>query len=68
LLARGRLGRQSVSNASGFQALLDFFPISQMSPHQCFPELAVIGDREMEQFVDDDVIAELRIHVEQFVG
>ena len=38
-----------------------------MRPHQGLPEFAVVRDGEMEQFMDDDVIAELRVHAEEFI-
>lgn len=38
-----------------------------MCAHQAFPKLAVVGHREVQQFMDDDVIAEIARHVQQFV-
>ena len=55
---------------AGFQAiqpLLKFLPIPQMRPHQHLPELAVVRHREMQQFMDDHIITELRVHAEQFI-
>lgn len=38
-----------------------------MRPHEYLPELAVIRDGEVEQLMDDDVIAECRFHAEQII-
>ena len=38
-----------------------------MRTHQHLPEPAVIRHGEMEQFVDDDIVAELRVHAEEFI-
>lgn len=38
-----------------------------MCSHEAFPEFAVIRDREVEQFVDDDIVAEGTGHGNEFV-
>ena len=40
--------------------------IAQMGA-QAFPEFAVIGDGEMKEFVDDDVVAKFAVQIEQLV-
>lgn len=37
-----------------------------MSPHEAFPELAVVGDEEVEELVDDDEVPEVWVEVEEF--
>ena len=63
--------RQSLSlqpsSANGSQLFLVFLVGSEVCPHEAFPELAVIGDREMEQFVDDHIIPESAGHGNEFV-
>ena len=41
--------------------------IAKMRPHQRFPQFAVVRHGEMEQLMDDDVIAKLRVHAEQLI-
>lgn len=63
--------RQSLSPrpscVDGSQLFLVFLVGSEVCPHEALPELAVIGDREMEQFVDDDIVAEGMGHGNEFV-
>lgn len=37
-----------------------------MSAHQGLPEFAVVGDVEVEEFVDDHVVAEFAAQVQEF--
>ena len=39
---------------------LSFFIIAEMSLHETFPEFAVVGCLKMQQFVNDDIVPELR--------
>ena len=36
-----------------------------MEPHKALPELAVVGNKEMKQFVDDDIVPEFLIECQQ---
>ena len=38
------------------QALLHVFVVAQMRSHQALPELAVVRDGEVKEFVDDHVV------------
>ena len=37
-----------------------------MEPHVALPQLVVVGDEEMQQFVDDDVVPKVLIQIQQF--
>ena len=37
-----------------------------MEAHQAFPELAVVGHGEVQQFMNNHIIPDLFVHVEQF--
>jgi len=47
------------------EALIHFFVVSKVPPHETFPQLAVIRHGEMQQFVDDHVITQLSVKSEQ---
>ena len=40
--------------------------LAKMGAHQAFPELAVVGYGEVQQFMDDHVIPDLFVHLHQF--
>ena len=48
-----------------FELLLRLFPITQMSTHQTLPEPPVVGNAEVEQFMDDHVVPKGTVEVEQ---
>ena len=39
--------------------------VSQIRSHKAFPQLAMIGRREVEQFVDDDVVPDVGVEAQQ---
>lgn len=48
-----------LSPALPLKSRLQLLPFAEMHPHQAFPELAVVGDEEVEQFVDNCVVPEV---------
>ena len=47
------------------QQFLAMLPIADVGPHQAFPQLAVVGDVEMQEFVHDHVVPDLRFQIQQ---
>jgi len=45
--------------------LLSHFIFSQVRSHEALPQLPVVGDMEVEEFVDDHVILEFVIEIEE---
>ena len=50
------------SSKPAFAALI----VPQMCPHQALPEFAVIGHKEMQEFVDNDIVPEFLIEFQKF--
>ena len=42
------------------------FIVAEVRAHEALPQFAVIGHAEMQEFVDDDVVAEVFVEVEEF--
>ena len=42
------------------------FIVAEMGAHEAFPEFAVVGDGEMEEFMHNDVIPKLLVEIEEF--
>ncbi len=42
------------------------FVIVEVGAHEAFPQLAVIGHAEVQEFVDNDIVAEVFVKVEEF--
>lgn len=59
-------GRRLFPTASHFDLFLDFSVIVQICQHETLPEFAVVGDIEVQQFMDDNVIADFFAHGKQF--
>ena len=51
---------------SSVQPHFQLFVIPQMCPHQALPQAPVIRDKEVQQFVDDDVVAQFTVERQQF--
>ena len=43
------------------QARLKPFVVAEVSAHEATPEFAVVGDGELEEFVDDNGVADLGV-------
>jgi hypothetical protein len=46
-------------DSGAFKPVLQAFVIAELCPHQTFPEFAVIGDADVEQFVDNHVVLQV---------
>jgi hypothetical protein len=57
--------------SSGFgvltETLIQLLVIPKVRSHQTFPEPTMLGNREVEQLVDDYVVAKLAIHRNKFI-
>lgn len=49
------------------QSLLHLLPCTEVCAHEHLPKFAVVWYREVEQFVNDDIIPELGVHTEKFI-
>ena len=49
------------------QPCFELLVLPKMRTHQTFPQLAMVGHREVQQFMDDNVISEVTRHAQQFV-
>ena len=43
-------------------------PVGEVDTHAHLPAFAVVGECEVQQFVDDDVLTQVRRQAEQVVG
>ncbi len=47
------------------QPLCRLLPIAEMGAHQGFPEPAVVGDAEVQEFMHDHIVPETGVEAEQ---
>ena len=48
------------------QSFFPLFVVAEVGAHEALPQFAVIGHMEMQEFVDDDVVAEVFVEIEEF--
>ena len=47
------------------ETVFQSFVITQVSPHQTFPKLAMIRNGKMQEFMDDDIVPKFTVKIEQ---